>query len=191
MMKIPSLFVRNYAGDRQVRNEVVPGTEWVINGGGVATRKWDGTSCLVEGGHLFKRYDAKSPAKAPVGFIPAAEWDSINGHYLGWVPVTDDPSDKYHREAWAHFSGEDGTYELVGPKIQGGIEREPHHILRRHGVDVLEHWPRDFDGLRICLADGAFEGVVFHHPDGRMAKVKGKDFGIKRWNQMAPVSAGP
>ena len=25
-----------------------------------------------------------------------------------------------------------------------------------------------------------FEGIVFHHPDGRMAKIKLKDFGLYR-----------
>ena len=42
MKKIISLYQRNYNGDRQVRDEVVPGAEWVIAGEGVATRKWDG-----------------------------------------------------------------------------------------------------------------------------------------------------
>ena len=34
--------------------------------------------------------------------------------------------------------------------------------------------------LREYLSEGAIEGVVWHHPDGRMVKIKGKDFGIKR-----------
>ena len=38
MQKIISLFQRNYDGDRLVRNEVVPGAEWVIAGEGVASR---------------------------------------------------------------------------------------------------------------------------------------------------------
>ena len=53
MRKIISLFQRNYDGDRLVRNEVVPGAEWVVAGEGVATRKWDGTACLVENGFVF------------------------------------------------------------------------------------------------------------------------------------------
>ena len=44
MKKIISLFQRNYEGDRLVRDELVPGAEWVAAGEGVATRKWDGTS---------------------------------------------------------------------------------------------------------------------------------------------------
>lgn len=37
MKKIVSLFQRNYDGDRLVRNEVVPGAEWVIAGDGSPT----------------------------------------------------------------------------------------------------------------------------------------------------------
>jgi len=39
MKKIPSLFQRNYDGDRLVRDEVVPGAEWVMAGEGTATRQ--------------------------------------------------------------------------------------------------------------------------------------------------------
>lgn len=186
MKKIPSLFQRNYDGDRQVRNEVVPGCEWVIAGDGVGTRKWDGTSCLVQDGQLFKRYDAKRLGNEPAGFIPAADPDPANKHYLGWVPVSDSPSDQYHREAWASFDGPDGTYELIGPKVQGGVEGVPAHVLKRHGADVIDVANRTFDSLYHWLANYPnVEGFVFHHPDGRMAKVKAKDFGIVRHKQAA------
>src|ERR1043165_2461985 len=55
MKKIPSLFERNYETDRLVRDEVVPGCEWVLAGEGKATVKFDGTSCLYKGGNWFKR----------------------------------------------------------------------------------------------------------------------------------------
>ena len=54
MRKIISLFQRNYDGDRLVRNEVVPGAEWVLAGEGIATRKYDGTCCMVRDGKLYK-----------------------------------------------------------------------------------------------------------------------------------------
>ena len=38
MEKIISLFARNYDGDRLVRDEIVPGAEWVVAGEGRATR---------------------------------------------------------------------------------------------------------------------------------------------------------
>ena len=40
--------------------------------------------------------------------------------------------------------------------------------------------PRDFDGLRAFLETAGIEGIVWHHGDGRMAKIKAKDFGLKR-----------
>jgi hypothetical protein len=36
------------------------------------------------------------------------------------------------------------------------------------------------EGLREFLAAHDVEGVVFHHPDGRKAKIKKRDFGLKR-----------
>jgi len=58
MKKIPSLFVRDYEMDKPFDGipvkgcflatyEVTPGCEWVLNGEGVATRKWDGTAIMV------------------------------------------------------------------------------------------------------------------------------------------------
>jgi hypothetical protein len=83
MQKIISLFQRNYEGDRQVRDEVTPGAEWVIAGEGVATRKLDGTCCLLDGDY-FKRYDAKQGKKTPIGFFPAQEPDPVTGHWPGF-----------------------------------------------------------------------------------------------------------
>jgi hypothetical protein len=53
MKKIISLFQRNYDGDRLVRNEVVPGAEWVVAGEGVATRKYLEKHVLISHGMDF------------------------------------------------------------------------------------------------------------------------------------------
>lgn len=182
MKKIISLFQRNYDGDRLVRNELVPGAEWVAAGEGVATRKLDGTCCMIRSGVLFKRYDAKAGRTPPHGFEPAQEPDPNTGHWPGWVPVGDGPEDARHREAFNRdgFPREDGTYELVGPKVQGNPERLEGHWLLRHGSEVLDDCPRTFDALREYLRRRDIEGVVWHHPDGRMVKIKGKDFGLQR-----------
>jgi hypothetical protein len=69
----------------------------------------------------------------------------------------------------------------VGPKVQGNPEKFAQHELVRHdfaeGVGNLD---RSFDGIKDFLSETDWEGIVFHHPDGRMAKIKSKDFGIKR-----------
>lgn len=196
MKKIISLFQRNYNGDRLVRNEIVPGAEWVLEGEGWATRKLDGTCCLIRDGKLFKRYEIKKgKEKTPEDFEPADPIDEITGKQQGWVPVRENnPSDKWHIEAFRDLielkdslMGQviwDGTYELIGPKIQGNPEKEKSHILIRHKDNdylLLENPPkRDFESIKNYLANGAIEGIVWHHQDGRMVKIKAKDFGFKR-----------
>lgn len=182
MKKTASLFARNYDGDRLVRNEIVPGSEWVANGEGVATRKIDGTSCLWRDGKLWKRHELKHGKTAPAGFAPAQVPDPVTGDVPGWLPVGDGPEDARHREAlqqpWTAVEG--ATYELLGPKVQKNPEGYAQHVLVRHGAEVLEDAPRTFDALREYLAGRDIEGIVWHHPDGRMVKIKGKDFGLKR-----------
>lgn len=184
MKKIPSLFQRNYDGDRLVRDEVVPGCEWVLAGEGKATEKIDGTCCLIENGKLFKRHELKRGKLAPDGFVPAQEPDTVTGDVPGWIPVGDGPEDRWHREAWEYYinvvghAPQDGTRELVGPKVQGNPYNRPIHELWEHG-DKSVNVPRDFGGIREYLQTHEIEGVVWHHSDGRMCKIKRRDFGFK------------
>lgn len=178
MKKIISLFQRNYDGDRLVRDEVTPGAEWVLQGEGVATRKYDGTCCMVRDGKLYKRYDAKRGKKPPEGFEPAQDPDPKTGHWPGWLPVGDGPEDEWHREAMGWYP--DGTYELCGPKINGNPEGFYSHWLLNHGDCEYPHCPRTFTELKQWFLDWNIEGIVWHHPDGRMVKIKKKDFGLKR-----------
>jgi hypothetical protein len=54
-------------------------------------------------------------------------------------------------------------------------------MLVRHAAAMqYPDVPRDFDGLRDWLSLVNIEGLVWHHPDGRMAKIKLRDFGLKR-----------
>lgn len=185
MKKILSLFQRNYDGDRLVRNELVPGAEWVARGEGIATQKHDGTSCLIQDGKLYKRYDVKKGRTPPKDFMPAQEPDDVTGHWPGWVPVGEGPEERWHREAFVERENlPDGTYELCGPKVQGNAEGLNHHELIRHGCVQLEDCPRDFDGIREYLKAHSIEGVVWWRVPGDdecdKVKIKAKDFGIKR-----------
>ena len=181
MKKIKSLFMRNYKGDRQVYDEVVLGSEWVIAGEGIATRKFDGSCCMVQEGVLFKRYDVKKRRRVPEGFIPAQEKDEVTGHWPGWVIVTDEPEDKWFREAFDE-NLPDGTYELCGPKVQGNPEAFNHHVLVPHGGEKLDDVPRTFMTLRdyFVFVKQNIVGIVWHHADGRMVKIKRRDFGFSR-----------
>lgn len=175
----------------------------MLAGQGIATEKWDGTACLVAHGRLYRRMRVKAGKEAPRGWFHWSAADRLcevagemevvgapgpeSGH--GWCPVLDVPADAYHREA-VQFAGPEllpaGTYELVGPRIQGNPYWLPRHELWRHGVVQLEgaigQPPTTeeglFDHLRLFLELRPIEGIVWHHPDGRMAKIKRRDFGL-------------
>lgn len=184
MKKIISLFQRNHDGDKKVRDEITPGAEWVADGEGIATRKWDGTCCLIRDGRLYKRYDAKPGRTPPSDFEPSQDRDPLTGHMPGWVPVGDGPCDRWHRETFVSqfipgllHSMADGTYELCGPKINGNPEGFDSHRFIRHGMEIIGHAPRTFEGLKKYLNEpNVIEGIVWHHHDGRMAKIKARDF---------------
>lgn len=182
-----------------VFNRVRPENQWVVDGEGIATVKKDGTSCCVINGKLFKRFDKKLNKKGdilrkkqganfkptedlfrvlPEGAIPCMEsYDPITFHFPHWVPVGDAPEDAFHKEAWENQPGlEDGTYELVGPKIGGNPHGFDKHVLLKHGDVVVNVPDRSFEGLRAYVIAHVEEGLVFHHPDGRMAKMRRGDF---------------
>jgi hypothetical protein len=206
MKKIPSLFIRDYehhiVGIDETRHnyrygegrflathEVTPGCEWVINGEGIATRKWDGIAILVSGGSAYRRYDAKHGKTPPEGFLPCQDPDPVTGHWLGWVRInhmSDKGQDKWIWEAvfntfpGGYTNGKDGTYEAIGPRINGNKEKWDIHQLIKHGESELLHEViRTFEGIKEFLTWLEMEGIVFHHPDGRMCKVKRSDFGLK------------
>lgn len=185
MKKIPSLFARNYEGDRLVRDELVPGAEWVAAGEGIATVKYDGTACMIRDGKLYRRFDAKAGKTPPPGFEPSQEADPVTGHRPGWVLVrADEPGDVWHRAAFEALEGflTDGTYELCGPHFNKNPHGFDADTFVEHGTDVILNGPRTFAGIRAWLStDGQAvkaEGIVWHHPDGRMVKIKAKDFGL-------------
>lgn len=220
MKKIPSLFVRDYEkviidshnitismsekgevsegtsgniykkGRFLATPEITPGCEWVINGEGTATRKWDGTAVMIKDGALYKRYDAKHGKTPPDGFIPCQDPDKITGHWPGWVKLyhmNRSGADKWIWEAfWNTFpvgtQFPDGTYEAIGPKIGGNNEKADRHFMYKHGEDpvfTIERIPRSFESIGDFLHTLNIEGIVYHHPDGRMCKVKRSDFGFK------------
>jgi hypothetical protein len=188
MQKIISLFQRNYGTDYKVRDEVVPGAEWVIDGEGVATRKWDGTCSMIKGGALHKRHEAQTVEMAPKHFIPAQEPDPITGKWPGWLPcIEGEAADKWFIEGFKWlcelYKGNpaDGTYELCGPRINGNPEGFEEHRMIPHGADHVVEPPRTFAHLKEYFEKfPTIEGIVWHHTDGRMVKIKARDFGIKR-----------
>lgn len=184
MKKIPTIFERDWNGDKsRVVNVPHKDCAWVFSGDGRATIKIDGTSCMVRDGKLYKRRELREGDAEPADF-ELASFDDETKKRVGWVPVGDGKEDQWHSEAFARMPNpENGTYELVGPKVQGNPEHYAQHELVRHGNKEATDAPRDFEGLRAYLTGLDIEGLVWHHPDGRMAKIKLRDFGLKRTNK--------
>lgn len=177
MKKTPTIFKRNPDNMRNLVNERNPLCDWVFKGEGVPTRKYDGSCCAIIDDVFYKRREIKPGKRSPDDFIQE-DIDLITGKLFGWVPVTKATEDKWFIDA-LNNSGEvyEGTYEAIGPKFQGGAEREEQNILIRHSdAFKFDYVPTDFEELKnwFHLFDG--EGIVWHHPDGRMAKIKKRDF---------------
>lgn len=182
MKKIPTIFMRNLENMAEITREHHPMCKWVFDGEGVATSKYDGTCVLIKDGVYYKRREVKKGKTTPDDFIECED-DLNTGKKVGWVRVNnDDKADRWHLEALGNLKNiRDGTYELCGPKIQGNPEHFKYHSLIKHShAGIVCDVPRTYDGLKEWLKDKDIEGVVFHHPDGRMAKIKKKDFGFKR-----------
>lgn len=187
MKKMPTLFKREFSEGRVVKvgPEVTPGCEWVLNGEGIATRKLDGTCTMVQNGKLYKRYDAKKGKLPPPDAIPCQpEPDPVTSHWPHWVPVKEsDPNDRWFIEAWRRQTAicgvpVDGTYELCGPHFHGNPEGYGYDLFQRHGSVILRDVPRELEAIRGYLKIHEMEGIVFHHEDGRMCKIKRSDFGL-------------
>ena len=185
MKKIPTIFKRNPDNMRELLNEHHPDCDWVFNGEGVATRKYDGTCCLIRDGKLYKRREVKGGKSIPDNF-EEVNYDEVTKKRVGWVPVSEDePGDVWHIKALSEMLEKDKlhnqTYELLGPKIQSNAESVAAYFLLPHShAETCNDCPRTFDQIKEWLVDKNIEGIVFHHPDGRMGKIKKKDFGMKR-----------
>lgn len=188
MQKIPTLFQRDEDDRRYVTPEVTPGCEWVLAGEGQATRKFDGTCVMLdEEGRWWARREVKAGKQAPEHYVPV-QLDETTGKTVGWEPIEQSAFAKWHAEALAHDAPADGvagTFELIGPKINGNPEKSLGHRLVEHATALRVDAPDlTFEGLRAAVlalaeADGC-EGIVWHHEDGRMAKLKARDMRAAR-----------
>lgn len=189
MKKIPTLFEREFKDHKVIKcNPIItPGLEWVLNGEGIATVKYDGSCCAMINGLFYKRYDAKRGKQPPAGAIPCQpEPDPITGHWPHWVKVNrDNPADKWF---WAAIDYNiftdsiersiDATYEAIGEHFQGNPYKMGCDILVKHGDDIIENCPRSYDGIYAYLLKHNIEGIVFWKDDKPRCKIKRSDFGI-------------
>lgn len=200
MQKIKTLFKTSYPSGLAT-NEPQDGSEWVFRGEGTATLKRDGSSCLIKNGILYKRVNRKLSKKSAAivkrskdpstlnitesDFKDVREnsiscnetFDPITFHWPYWVQVSEkNHDDLIHIAAFALLDEiVDGSYEICGPKFQGNPYNLDNNILIKHGSEILDIEDRSFEGLKRFLKDFNGEGIVFHHENGSMFKIRKKD----------------
>lgn len=183
MEKIPTVFERDdHFG---VKPQVRAGCEWVVAGEGAATEKLDGMNIrlTIRSGTLVRIEKRRNPTRA----------QKEKGIKDGWYVDTDErgPEDKWILEAArttdvSEWPDGEHSCEALGPSIQGntlGLER---HVCVPFNMEVpqfqlahrtFDYFRESFRTLESKYAPGHLaEGIVFHHPDGRRAKLKRKDF---------------
>ncbi len=199
MKKIKTVFKINKETDLATE-EVNADAQWVLDGKGFATLKIDGTSCMIKNGEIYKRFDKKLKSQfmkalransdfkvesymfneLPEGAIPCEEKpDPFTYHHPHWVKCSHvAPEDKYHFEAFKKLNNpQDGTYELIGPKICLNPYQLNEHLLVPHGKEILNVPDRTYEGLKNFLETLQGEGVVFYNPENDdMKKIRKKDF---------------
>ena len=191
MKKIPTLFTRVFKSHNivDILPEVTEGMEWVLNGEGIATVKYDGACCAIIDGKFYRRYDAKQGKPIPKNAIPCQESpDDITGHFPCWIPCDrDNPDDKWFWRAYdmevrifAPLCIPNGTYEAVGKHFQGNPYRMCGDLLLRHGKKIVQV-KRTFEGIREYLKNNYIEGLVFWKDGEPKCKIKRTDFGFE-WN---------
>jgi hypothetical protein len=190
MRKIPTIFLRDEQDRRYVTDVVDPRCAWVFTDRGVVgTRKYDGTCVMLDdNGNWWARREIKAGKDIPDDFIES-EHDGTTGKTVGWEPIARSSFARWHAEALREADEnveepggwKPGTYELIGPKVNGNPEGyEDHWLIRHADAEVCMSGTITVDGVRervreLHERDGQ-EGIVFVHPDGRMAKLKGRDF---------------
>ncbi len=189
MKKIKTLFLKNSKDPSRVTDVLDKKFSWVLTNNYEASIKYDGTSCAIIEGELYKRYDAKVNPKTaikksvPEGAIPCGDFDQITGHHPHWLKVDfEDSNNKYHVEGFNNLADKiDGTYELIGEKVRGNPENVKGHILVRHGLHVIKVKDHSYAGIKNLLIALNKEGLVFRNIlTNEMAKIRLTDFGLKR-----------
>ena len=187
MKKIPTIFKREFRDDGTftLLNELADGLDETYLKSCIATVKWDGTPVMYDGKAWYKRFDLKPGRTLPEGAIPCQEAaDPVTKHFPHWVPVTDAPSDKHLIEAirnyekWGSAQIAIGTYEAIGPHIQGNPYELNYNYLKYHGRDVMSDHSIEFTNLRSLLTETVIEGIVWWKDGKPVCKLKRTDFGL-------------
>ncbi len=182
MPKLQSPFIREMKGNKYlVTNKITPDYEWVFEDESVmAIEKLDGinVSIVIEGGNVTQIYNRTER----IQFINKGKSWIIKGILNS------------KEKGYLEFLG-DGQFfgELIGPRVNRNPYRLEEHLWISFSGFCQNHlkykswgkYPKTFESISEWFKElmplytsmkgdrtGFVEGVIFTHPDGRMAKLR-------------------
>jgi hypothetical protein len=167
---------------QQYVDEVTPGFEWVLSGGGTATEKVDGIGVAVIDGKAYFRMNAwmAKRDKFRSGNYAPGEIIELGGAEKGTYVLA--KGDGFYAQKvlkaqrntpWVR----DGRFEMVGTEIKHNPYDLDAVFLEKHGRIRISDIPRTFCGLRDWFATHEVEGVIFSLSDQAFCKVERIYFG--------------
>ncbi len=189
MRKIPTIFDRNWETNRKVNANLVVDFDFA---NAVATEKLDGMNIrlTIRNETIVRVEKRRNPTKIQKkqGIVDPWYVDAIQGA----------PEDKWIFDAVEHSDFKDvpdgeWSAEALGKNIQGNPLNLDHNevfifsLPQMRTKIILDDAPHSYEALRSYLRhkksfignDALIEGIVWHHPNGQMAKIKRKDFDLK------------
>lgn len=190
MQKILTIFDRDWDGNRGVVDQPSDGMylDFSRLNEGIATEKFDGMNVRItmRSGICVRLEKRRNPSKlqkqkgiTDPWYVDADEFDPQDKHLFSAI-----------RECCLETTP-DGEWsaEAIGPKIQGDpLDLGRYLIIMFTNLTLqkcisFDDAPITFDGLKEWLpnqkshySDCPIEGIVWHMPDGKMFKIKTKDF---------------
>ena len=186
MRKIKTIFDRNWDTDRKVNEKLAVDFNFEE---AIATEKLDGTNIrlTLRNGLVVRVEKRRNPNKVQKRqgieepwYVDADEFSSEDKWIFDAVKNTD----------LLEVSDGEWSAEALGKNIQGNPLNLDNNQVFLFSVPewrekiILENVPYDYEGLKAYLAaqkskigtDALIEGIVWHHPNGEMVKIKRKDF---------------
>ena len=186
MKKILTIFDRNWESDRKVNPKLIVDFNFAE---AIATEKLDGMNIrlTIRKGTVVRVEKRRNPTQLQKGegifepwYVDAQESDTQDKWIFDAVRNTD-----FSTVVDGEWSG-----EAIGKNIQGNpLNLENNQVFLFSLPDwkakiTLVDVPNNFDEMAAYLKnrksvignDALIEGIVWHHPNGEMVKIKRKDF---------------
>lgn len=183
MHKIPTIFERNWEGDKTVADKLAVDFDFSQ---AVATEKLDGMNvrATIRSGSVVRLEKRRNPDKA----------QKAKGIVDPWYVDADeqDPGDKHLFNALRNTALDglpDGEWsgEAIGRNIQGNplnLENDRIVFFSLKQAPIFEDVPTSYAELKEWLPkqrskygnECGIEGIVWHGKDGKMCKIKVRDF---------------